>query len=183
MENLKISKILDSLIKKYPNPERSDLGKLLSDAQTEFGYLSEFVIRKISNHVGVSATEAFGYASFYSMYYLQKPGKYIVRVCKGTACHVKGARKLIENIESFLKIKEGEITKDGLFQLEVASCLGVCALSPVMMVNEETYSRISFSSAKKILTDIRRKEVEREEAEKEAAIKKEQERETHSESE
>lgn len=160
MENLLISKILDSLIEKYPNPDRSDLGKLLSDAQTEFGYLSEYIIRKISNHVGVSATEAYGYASFYSMYYLQKPGKYIVRVCKGTACHVKGARQLIENIEKFLEVKEGEVTKDGLFQLEVASCLGVCALAPVMMVNDETYSRVNFKVAKKILNDIRASEQE-----------------------
>ena len=156
MDSVKNSNILDKILKKYTNPQRSDLSKILLDVQNEFGYLSEELIRKVSNFVGVSATETYGFASFYSMYNLEKPGKYVIRACKGTACHVKGANRLIRDIENYLKIKPGETTKDGLFKFEVSSCLGVCALAPVLIINDKTYTRVNSKIVKSLIDEIRR---------------------------
>ncbi|HQB60079.1 MAG TPA: NAD(P)H-dependent oxidoreductase subunit E, partial [Spirochaetota bacterium] len=79
MEEIKTSNIVDNILKKYENPKKSDLSKALLDAQNEFGYLNEDILKKISAYIGVSATEAYGFASFYSMYNLEKPGKYIFK--------------------------------------------------------------------------------------------------------
>ncbi|HPO49342.1 MAG TPA: NAD(P)H-dependent oxidoreductase subunit E [Spirochaetota bacterium] len=158
MEDIKTTNLLDKILKKFPSPQKSDLGKVFLEVQNEFGYLSEEVIKKISNYLGVSATEAYGFASFYSMYNLEKPGKYLIKACKGTACHIKGAGRLIKDIENYLGIKAGETTKDGLFKFEVSSCLGVCALSPVIMINDKTYSRINFKIVKSLIDDIRKEE-------------------------
>lgn len=153
----KINKI-DNIINKYPNIQKSDLGKILAEIQNEFGFLTEDIIKRVSVKVGVSATEAYGYASFYSIYKLKKPGKYIINVCKGTACHVKGAQRLIDDLMNYLNVKEGETTKDRLFTLDLSACLGVCALSPVMMINDKTYTRVNFKIAKSLLEEIRKKE-------------------------
>lgn len=158
MEDIKTTNLLDKILKKFHSPQKSDLGKVLLEVQNEFGYLSEEVIKKISNYLGVSATEAYGFASFYSMYNLEKPGKYLIKACKGTACHIKGAGRLIKDIENYLGIKAGETAKDGLFKFEVSSCLGVCALSPVIMINDKTYSRVNFKIVKSLIDDIRKEE-------------------------
>jgi len=155
MEEIKISNIIDNILKKYAPPKKSDLSKALLDAQNEFGYLNEDILKKISAYIGVSATEAYGFASFYSMYNLEKPGKYIFKICKGTACHVKGAKRLIKEIEQYLGIKEGETTPDGLIKLETASCLGVCALSPVLIINDKTYIRVNSKIVKSLIDEIR----------------------------
>lgn len=158
MEDIRNSNILDKILKKFTSPQKNDLGKILLEVQNEFGYLNEEVIRKIAIYVGVSATEAYGFASFYSMYNLEKPGKYVIKACKGTACHIKGANRLIKDIEDYLEIKAGETTKDGLFKFEVASCLGVCALSPVIMINDKTYSRVNSKIVKTLIDEIRGEE-------------------------
>ena len=158
MEDIKNSNILDRIFKKFTSPRKDDLGKIFLEVQNEFGYLNEDIIKKISNFVGVSATEAYGFASFYSMYNLEKPGKYLIKACKGTACHIKGAGRLIKDIENYLEVKAGETTKDGLFKFEVASCLGVCALSPVIMINDKTYNRVNSKIVKSLIDEIRKGE-------------------------
>ncbi|HQB60295.1 MAG TPA: NAD(P)H-dependent oxidoreductase subunit E, partial [Spirochaetota bacterium] len=82
-------------------------------------------------------------------------GKYIFKICKGTACHIKGAKRLINEIEQYLGIKEGETTPDGLIKLETSSCLGVCALSPVLIINDKTYVRVNSKIVKSLIDEIR----------------------------
>lgn len=158
MENIKDTMLIDKILNSCPNPQRSDLGGLLYKAQLEFGYLNEAIIRRISRYVGVSATEAYGYASFYSMYNLEKPGKYIIKICKGTPCHIKDGDRLVNDLIQFLGIADGETSEDGLFTLELTSCLGLCALSPVVMINDKTYTRVKFAQLKDIISDIRQLE-------------------------
>ncbi len=158
MDKIRSSNKIDSILSNYKNPQRSDLSKILLEIQTEFGSLDPDIIKKVSSFINISSTEIYGYASFYSMYYLTKPGKYKIRVCKGTACHVKGSKNIIDAIEKYLDIKAGESSKDGLFYLETVSCLGVCALAPVMMIDDKTYSRVNSMMIKTIIDDIRETE-------------------------
>ncbi|MCG8569823.1 MAG: NAD(P)H-dependent oxidoreductase subunit E, partial [Spirochaetes bacterium] len=136
MEKLLKSKKIDQILEDFQNPQKSDLGKILLRFQDEFGFLNEDIFKKVAQHIGVTATEAYGYASFYSLYYLTKPGKYIIKICKGTACHIKDGPRIISDIEHYLEIKTGETTKDGLFKLEKVSCLGICASAPVIKIND-----------------------------------------------
>lgn len=153
---------IDTILKKYQPLQRKDLSKILTDVQNEFGFLTEEIIKKVSRFVGVSSTEIYGYASFYSMYNLEKPGRNIIRVCKGTACHVKGGNRLLSDIENYLGISAGETTEDGMFKIDAVSCLGICALAPVIMINGKTYSRVKFSMIKKILDEIREMDIKNE---------------------
>ena len=155
MKDIKSSNIIDKILIKYDKSKKSELSKILLELQNEFGYLNEDLIKKASFYLGMSATEAYGFASFYSMYNLEKPGKYILKICKGTACHVKGGNRLIKEIEAYLDVKEGETTKDGLIKFETASCLGVCALSPVLIINDKTYTRVNSKIIKSLIDDIR----------------------------
>ncbi|HOJ64924.1 MAG TPA: NAD(P)H-dependent oxidoreductase subunit E [Spirochaetota bacterium] len=155
MHEIKKSNIIDKILARYDKTKKSELSKILLDIQNEFGYLNEEIIKKTANYLGISSTEIYGFASFYSMYNLEKPGKYIIKICKGTACHVKGSSRLIKEIEGYLGIKEGETTKDGLIKLEVASCLGVCALAPVVIINEKTYTRVNAKIVKSLIDEIR----------------------------
>ncbi len=158
MDTINRNNKLEILFRKYPSPQKSDLGKILSDAQNEFGYLSEEVLKKVATYVGVSATETYGFASFYSMYNLEKPGKYVIKICKGTACHIKSASRIISEIENSLGTKAGETTKDGLFKFEVSSCLGICALSPVIMINDKIYSRVNSKIVKSLIDELKSEE-------------------------
>jgi NADH-quinone oxidoreductase subunit E len=153
-EDLIFSKKLDAILSRYSTPLKNDLSRILMDAQNEFGYLNEQIIRKVSGYLGISATEAYGFASFYSVYKLKKPGRHLIRVCKGTACHVKGAKRLLSDIEEYLKIKTGQTTEDGLFTLDTSSCLGVCALSPVMMIDDKAYTRINSKIALNLIREL-----------------------------
>lgn len=155
MTEIKNSNIIDKILARYDKTKKSDLSKILLEIQNEFGFLNEEIIKKVSSYLNISKTEIYGFASFYSMYNLEKPGKYIIKICKGTACHVKGSTRLIKEIESYLGIKEGETTSDGLIKLETASCLGVCALSPVIIINDKTYTRVNAKIVKSLIDEIK----------------------------
>ncbi len=155
MTEIKNSNIIDKILARYDKTKKSDLSKILLEIQNEFSYINEEIIKKVSNYLNISPTEIYGFASFYSMYNIEKPGKYIIKICKGTACHVKGSARLIKEIESYLGIKEGETTSDGLIKLETASCLGVCALSPVIIINDKTYTRVNTKIVKSLIDEIR----------------------------
>jgi NADH-quinone oxidoreductase subunit E len=156
MKRIQDSNRLDSILKQFENPAQSDLGKILLAVQQEFVSLDEHLIRRVAEYVGVSATEAYGYATFYSMYKLHTPGRIVLKVCNGTACHVKGAKRLVEDIENYLGIKTGETTADGLITFEISSCIGVCALAPVLVINGRTYTRVNFKIIQNLIDEIRR---------------------------
>ena len=143
-----------------------ELIPLLQSAQDHFGYIPRRAISYISSVTGIPESDVYGVITFYSQFRLQPMGKYVVRACAGTACHVSGAKAIIETIEDELGIEVGDTTEDGLFTLNTVACIGCCSLAPVIMINDDTHGRLTPASLRKLLREYRRKEEEarREEA-------------------
>lgn len=131
---------------------------VLHKVQEEFGYLSRESMDAVSVLMQIPTAKISGVATFYHFFNLKKKGKYVISVCMGTACHVKGADKLIEKLQDELGIKLGETTNDGLFTIEEARCLGTCALAPVMKVNDDVHSQVTVDQIPKILEIYFKKE-------------------------
>lgn len=134
---------------------------ILQKAQDIYGYLSHDAINYIAEETGINPAKIYGVATFYAQFRLKPVGKYLIMLCKGTACHVNGADLVEESIVEHLGINDGETTEDGLFTLNNVACLGCCSLAPVMMIQsadgEETYGNLTKDSVKDILDEIRAK--------------------------
>ena len=115
----------------------------LQEAQGIYGYLPIEVQSKIADGLGVSLSEVFGVATFYSQFSLTPKGKHKISVCLGTACYVKGSDKVLEAVETKLGIKSGECTEDGLFSIDSCRCVGACGLAPVMTIGDEVYGKLT----------------------------------------
>ncbi len=152
---------LDAVMGKYAKTPGS-LISILQKAQDIYGFLSINTINYISEMTGIKPAKIYGVATFYSQFRLQPIGKYLIMLCKGTACHVNGADKIEEAVCNELNISDGETTKDGVFTLNNVACLGCCSLAPVMMVKsecgDETFGNLTKDSAKKVLKEIRQRE-------------------------
>jgi NADH-quinone oxidoreductase subunit E len=132
---------------------------ILQDIQKEYRYLPEEVLTFVATALGVSPARVFGVATFYSQFTLEPRGKYVVQICDGTACHVKGSMNLHEALTDHLGLEEGEeTTADLLFTVETVSCLGACGLAPVMTVNGEVHGEITPEDAVEIVEAITEKE-------------------------
>ncbi|MBO4314105.1 MAG: NADH-quinone oxidoreductase subunit NuoE [Desulfovibrio sp.] len=116
---------------------------VLQKAQNIYGYLPKQVIEAIAEGLNIPVAEVFGVVTFYAQFHLNPRGKNIVRVCQGTACHVRGGAKILQAVCDHLKVKPGETTPDLNFTIETVACLGACGLAPVMMVNDETHGRLT----------------------------------------
>lgn len=128
---------------------------ILQRAQAIYGYLPTDVIYRIAEKQRVSPAKVLGVATFYSQFRLQPAGKNLILLCKGTACHVNGADSIAKALEEELGITDGETSSDGLFTLKEVACLGCCSLSPVMMINEDTYGSLTPGKAKEIVRNIK----------------------------
>jgi NADH-quinone oxidoreductase E subunit len=128
-----------------------DLIPLLQEIQGRSGYLSPESIRDVAQTLHISENEVYGVASFYTQFRFRAPGRHTIKICLGTACHVRSGQKILEALERELKIKTGETTPDGLFDLQRVACLGCCALAPVMQIDDKIYGRVSASRLKRIL--------------------------------
>lgn len=135
-----------------------ELIPLLQSAQDHFGYIPRRAITYIAGATGIPESDIYGVITFYGQFRLQPRGKYLIRACCGTACHVSGSKGIVEVIEDELGIEVGDTTEDGLFTLNTVACIGCCSLAPVMMVNEETHGRLTPALARKTLRDYRRRE-------------------------
>ena len=131
---------------------------VLQKAQDIYGYLPTDVLYKIAEKTGNSPAKVLGVATFYTQFRLKKVGKYLILLCKGTACHVNGADSIEKAICEELGISDGDTTDDGLFSLKTVACLGCCSLSPVMMINEETYGSLTPRKTVEILRDIKERD-------------------------
>lgn len=131
---------------------------VLQKVQQEYGYLSEENIAEIANFLGISKNEIYGVASFYAQFRFQPTGKYTIKVCQGTACHVRGSPQILQAVEQELGIKCPGTTKDMKFGLERVACFGSCALAPVMVVDRTVYARMTTTKARQILTEYQKKE-------------------------
>ena len=150
-----VLKKIDEILK-HSNNDPKNLIQILQDLQEEFHYLPKEIITHISKELKISEHHVYGVATFYSQFKFIEPGKYIIRVCMGTACHVLGAQSLLNKLSQELKIEPGDTTEDGLFSLESVYCLGCCALAPVMVINDEVFGSMTAAKVNKILRRYRR---------------------------
>ena len=131
---------------------------ILQHAQEIYGWLPADVIYYIAEQTGNPPAKVMGVATFYTQFRFEPVGKYLIMLCDGTACHVNSSAKIAETIRDYLQIENGGTTADGLFTLNIVACLGCCSLSPVMMVNEDTYGSLTPDKAVAILRELREKE-------------------------
>lgn len=151
--------LLSEILEKYASVKGS-LITILQKAQDIYGYLPVDVMYHIASAVGTTPAEVMGVATFYTQFRLQPVGKYLIMLCQGTACHVNGSERIEKAISEHLGIKDGETTGDGLFTLKNVACLGCCSLSPVMMINGETYGSLTPDSAISVLEALRKESAE-----------------------
>lgn len=133
---------LESIFAKF-NRNQDELIPLLQSVQNEYGYLSEETMLEIARFTKVPESRVYGVATFYAQFRFTPIGENRVMVCRGTACHVKGATKILEEIERVLGIKEGETTPDGKYSLETVACIGCCSLSPCVMINKKVEAKLT----------------------------------------
>lgn len=143
---------INAIIDDY-DPDGSSLIAILQDAQEEFGYLPQSALKRVAERLGVPFIQVFGVATFFKSFRLTPRGEHLIRVCLGTACHVRGAPGLLEEIERRLDVKVGDTTNDDTFTLETVNCLGCCALGPVTVVDDEYFGQMS---ATRVVSLLRR---------------------------
>ena len=155
-ESVDLSLIKD-VLDKYAGVKGS-LISILQKTQEIYGYIPIDAVYHISERTGLTPAKIMGVATFYSQFRFQAVGKYLIMICKGTACYVNGADRIADAVMEELGIGDNETTADGLFSLSLVSCLGCCSLAPVMMINEDTYGSLTPEKVVKILRDIKAKE-------------------------
>ena len=149
---------IGDILKKHAGAGRDALIPVLQEVQESCGYLSRDSVIQIGRALNLPASKIYGVATFYNQFRFHAPGKHIVQVCRGTACHVKRSLGVLDAARRALKIEPGETTRDGLFTLEVVACMGACGLAPVIRVDDEFYAGMTADNVKKIFDSYRRKE-------------------------
>ncbi len=149
--------LIDPLITKYSG-KKGSLIPILQGTQQTFGYIPTEAFVKISEETDLKLSDMYGVATFYAQFRLKPVGKYIVKVCHGTACHVQNANVITEALQESLGVLDGETTEDRLFTLESVACLGCCSLAPVMMIGDDTYGKLTGKEAISIIKNIKIKD-------------------------
>ena len=147
--------LLEPTLAEYADVKGS-LISILQKTQELYGYVPMDAVYRISERTGASPAKILGVATFYSQFRFQPMGKYLVMLCKGTACYVNGAERILDAVTDELGIGSNETTEDGLFSLSVVACLGCCSLAPVMMINDKAYGSLTPDKARQILRDLRK---------------------------
>lgn len=135
--------------------EKGALMPVLQEAQEIFGHVPEDVQKIIAEGLKTTLSEVYGVATFYSQFSLEPRGEYVIGVCMGTACYVKGSQKILDKLEEEVGVAPGKTTGDGRFTLQATRCLGACGLAPVMMVNDEVYGRLTADEIPQIVNKYR----------------------------
>jgi NADH:ubiquinone oxidoreductase subunit E len=156
MSSDQVEKILD----KHPGARRDKLIPILQEIQDCFGYLDEETIKKVGKHLKLPTSKIYGIATFYNQFSFVPKGKYHIRICQGSSCHVNGGVKFIGEIEKILGLKHGETSRDGLFSFEITACMGACSRSPVIEINDEFYALIDSAALRKTIESISKKRIE-----------------------
>ena len=147
---IKVNEICD----RYES-ENTPLIMILSDVQKEFGYVPLEVMEIVSQRTGISVAEIYGVVTFYSFFSLEPKGKYVIGVCLGTACYVKGAQQIIDQFCEMLGIQPGQTTEDGLFTIDALRCIGACAAAPAVTINGKIYARVNVKDVAGIIAEYR----------------------------
>ncbi|HXX59340.1 MAG TPA: NADH-quinone oxidoreductase subunit NuoE [Dehalococcoidales bacterium] len=146
---------IDSILRKYER-KRESLIPILQEVQSALGYLSGESIAGISKYLNLSRSDVYGVASFYAQFRFQRQGRHTVKVCQGTACHVRGGRRVMAEVVSRLGIQPNQTTPDYQFSLERVACFGACALAPVMVVDKDVHGNMTTAKVKGILAEASR---------------------------
>ena len=150
-------KQITEIVNRYKN-EGTPLMMILSDIQKEYGYIPLEVQELVSDLTGIPVSEIYGVVTFYSFFSLTPKGKYVVGVCLGTACYVKGSQLVLDKFEELLSIKPGETSADGLFTLDALRCVGACAIAPAVSINGKVYPMVQVGQVENIIKEYRAKE-------------------------
>jgi len=143
---------LQDIFSRYKG-ERQELIPILQETQAKFRYLPAVAMREISRFLQIPDSSVYGVSTFYAQFKLTPLGKKVIRVCRGTACHVRGSAKVLAEIEKQLGIKAGETTEDMEYTLETVACIGACALAPTMTIDNETYGKMTTKKVAEVLGD------------------------------
>jgi len=145
---------IDAIISKY-HGKKGFLIPLMQEIQNLEGYLAKDTMRYVADRLNLNVADIFGVATFYSMFRLKPQGKHIIRVCKGTACHVSGANNIVNAIRNTLKLENDEDqTSDGMFTVMEVACLGCCSLAPVIMIDDKTYGKLTSEKVAGIINNF-----------------------------
>lgn len=156
MNTTEQNKIVDQIIDRHDN-KKSALIAVLQEIQNEYKYLPEEVLEYISKKMEITQSKIFSVATFYENFSLEPKGKYIIKVCDGTACHVRKSIPILNALRKELGLSEKKHTTDDmLFTVETVSCLGACGLAPVITVNDKVYAKMTPDEAARVLADIRK---------------------------
>ena len=142
------------IIKRY-RKKKGILIPLLQDIQAIYGYVPRESIELIAGELSIYPVEIYGILTFYAQFYLTPQGRYTIKVCQGTACHVMGGKEILDYLSDKLGIGEGETTKDGMFSLERVACLGCCGMAPVVVVENDFYGRATIQKIDELLDEYR----------------------------
>ena len=148
-------KQIKEIIARYKD-EKTPLMMILSDIQKEYGYIPLEVQELVSNETGIPVAEIYGVVTFYSFFSLNPKGKYVVGVCLGTACYVKGSQQIIDKFSELLGIKPGETTADGLFTLSALRCIGACSIAPAVNINGKVYPKMTVGKVQELVDEYRK---------------------------
>ncbi|BBB92053.1 MAG TPA: NAD(P)H-dependent oxidoreductase subunit E [Methylomusa anaerophila] len=140
------------IMRKYPREQRYTLA-ILQDIQREYSYIPKESLTLLSEYLAAPLSKLYSMSTFYKALSLKPKGEHIVKICDGTACHIRSSMVIADEIEKLIHIKPGETTDDGRFSLETVNCLGACAIAPVMVINETYYGKVTPAAVKEILSE------------------------------
>ena len=152
-------KQITEIVNRYKD-EETPLMMILSDIQREYGYIPLEVQELVSSLTGIPVSEIYGVVTFYSFFSLTPKGKYVIGVCLGTACYVKGSQLVLDKFGELLGINPGETSADGLFTLDVLRCVGACAIAPAVSINGKVYPMVEVKQVEGIINEYRNKEAQ-----------------------
>lgn len=145
---------LDNLLSRWPEGRPDALVDVLHDIQARFRYLPRAALERCAEHLGISIARVYEVASFYEGFHLEPRGEHVCTVCMGTACHVRGAQRVLEQLERDLEVEAGKTTKDGKFTLEEVNCVGACALGPLLIVDGEFHGNVTPARASRLVAKL-----------------------------
>lgn len=147
---------IEEICLRYKKGSREALLPVLQEIQDSIGYLSEEAIVYVGSHLNLPSSKVYGIATFYDHFRFVPRGRFHIRVCGGTTCHIEGSMSLLREIDKLLKLRDGQVTRDGLFSLQVVDCMGACSKAPVVCINGEFHTMISPDDLVLLFNDIRK---------------------------
>jgi NADH-quinone oxidoreductase subunit E len=149
--------LIDKIVYKH-NIQPGAMIAILQEVQNIYGYIPQLAILRISEDTGVPASDIYGIVTFYAQFRLQPQGKHSIKICHGTACHLNGAERIADSVCTCVGAKEGETSSDGNFTVEKVACLGCCSLAPTIMIDNDTFGRLTPDNVRKLIKEFQESE-------------------------